>query len=106
MNDWLLILGMMVVTFTPRYLPIALAGRFRIHPLLKRALEFVPIAVLTAIISQTSLVHRGELHLAFDNAHLYGLTAAVITAYITKHTFKTILCGLIVYSIAFFLLSN
>jgi branched-subunit amino acid transport protein len=101
MNDWILILGMMAVTFTPRYLPIALAGRFRIYPLLKRALEFVPIAVLTAIISQTSLVHHGELHLAFDNVHLYGLAAAVITAYITKHTFKTILCGLIVYSIAF-----
>ena len=101
MNDWILIIGMMLVTFTPRYLPIALAGRFRIHPLLKRALEFVPIAVLTAIISQTSLIHQGELHLAFDNAYLYALVAAIITAFITKHTFQTIIVGLIVYSIAF-----
>lgn len=101
MNEWFLIIGMMVVTFSPRYLPIALAGRFRIHPLLKRALEFVPIAVLTAIISQTSLIHDGEFNLAFDNAHLYGLVAAIATAWITKHTFKTILVGLFVYSIAF-----
>lgn len=104
MNEWLLIIGMMVVTFTPRYLPIALAGRFRIHPLLKRALEFVPIAVLTAIISQASLMHQGELHLAFDNAYLYALLASIITAFITKHTFKTIIVGLIVYSIAFVLI--
>ncbi len=101
MNDWFLILGMMVVTFTPRYLPIALAGRFRIHPLLKRALDFVPIAVLTAIISQTSLIHQGELDLAFDNAYLYGLVASIITALVTKHMFKTIMVGLIAYSIAF-----
>ena len=101
MNEWLLILGMMAVTFIPRYLPIALAGRFHIHPLLRRALEFVPIAVLTGIISQASLIHNGELDLAFDNAYLYGLIAASITAWITKHTFKTILVGLIAYAIAF-----
>ena len=101
MNDWLLILGMMVVTFTPRYLPIVLAGRFRIHPLLKRALDFVPIAVLTAIISQASLIHQGQLDLAFDNAYLYGLVASIVTALVTKHMFKTIMVGLIAYSIAF-----
>ena len=103
MNEWLLIIGMMAVTFIPRYLPIALAGRFRIHPLLRQALGFVPIAVLTAIISQTSLIHNGELDLAFDNAYLYGLVAAIFTALITKHTFKTIIVGLIVYAIAFVL---
>ena len=101
MNEWFLIIGMMAVTFIPRYLPIALAGRFRIHPLFKRALEFVPIAVLTAIISQTSLIHQGEMHVAIDNAYLYALVAAIITAFVTKHTFKTILIGLLIYTIAF-----
>jgi len=104
MNEWTLIFGMMAVTFIPRYLPIALAGRFRIHPILKRALEFVPIAVLTAIISQASLVHEGQLNIAFDNAYLYGLLAAILTAWLTKHTFKTVLIGLIAYSIAFALI--
>lgn len=106
MNEWLLIIGMMAVTFIPRYLPVALAGRFRIHPLLKRALEFVPIAVLTAIISQASLVHDGELHIALDNAYLYGLVTAILTAWITKHTFKTIFVGLLVYSIAFIVINH
>ncbi len=101
MNEWLLIIGMMVLTFLPRYLPIAMAGKFRIPPLIGRALEFVPIAVLTAIIAQTSLVHDGKLDIALNNPHLYSLIAAVITAWITKHMFKTILVGLIVYAIAF-----
>jgi branched-subunit amino acid transport protein len=103
MNEWLLIIGMMVLTFIPRYLPIALAGKFHIHPLLGRALEFVPIAVLTAIIAQTSFVHDGELDLAFDNPYLYGLIAAIVTAWITKHTFKTIVIGLLVYTVVFVL---
>ena len=104
MNEGLLIIGMMVVTFLPRYLPIALAGRFRIHPLLKHALEFVPIAVLTAIISQASLIHDGKLDLAFDNTYLYGLIASCLAAWFTKHTFKTIVIGLLAYSIAFMLI--
>ncbi len=104
MNEWLLIIGMMVLTFIPRYLPIAMAGKFRIPPLLGRALEFVPIAVLTAIISQTSLVHHGKLDIALSNPHLYALIAAIVTAWLTKHTFKTIMVGLIVYAIAFALI--
>jgi len=104
MNEWLLIIGMMLVTFLPRYLPIALAGRFRIHPILRQALEFVPIAVLTGIISQTTLIHDGKFNLAFDNSYLYGLLAAIITAWVTKHTFKTVFIGLIAYSLAFILI--
>ena len=103
MNEWLLIVGMMALTFIPRYLPIAMSGKFKIPPLLGRALEFVPIAVLTAIIAQTSLVHDGKLDIALSNPYLYALIAAVITAWITKHTFKTILVGLIVYAITFVL---
>ena len=105
MNEWLLIIGMMLVTFIPRYLPIALAGRFRIHPLLRRALEFVPIAVLTAIISQASLIHDGKLDVAFDNPYIYGLIAAGITAWISKNTFITIIVGLICYAIPFVLIN-
>ena len=103
MNDWLLILGMMVLTFVPRYLPIALAGKFHIHPLLGRALEFVPIAVLTAIIAQTSLVHDGKIDITLSNPYLYGLIAAIVTAMITRHTFKTIVVGLLVYAVAYVL---
>lgn len=101
MDNWLMIFGMMLVTFVPRYLPLALSGRFHIHPLLAQALEFIPIAVLTAIIAQASFIQDGEIDFSFDNPYLYGAVSAAITAWITKHTFKTILIGLIVYAIAF-----
>ena len=104
MTEWVLIIGMMVLTFGPRYLPLALAGKLRIPPLLRRALDFVPIAVLTAIIAQTSLIHDGRLDVAVDNYYLYGLMAAGITAWISKHMFLSILAGLAAYAIAFNLL--
>lgn len=100
-GEWILILGMTTLTFVPRYIPMALASRFHIPPLLAEALEFVPIAVLTTIIAQTTLVHNGQVHLSTDNAHLYGAVVALITAQLSKHLFLTIVTGLATYTVAF-----
>ena len=69
MNEWLLIALMALVTYLPRALPLAFAGRVRLPAALERGLEFVPIAVLTAIIAQTALVRDGALDLSLHNHH-------------------------------------
>ncbi len=103
-NEWILILGMMALTFIPRYLPMALASRFHIPALLTEALEFVPIAVLTAIIAQATFIHEGKVHFSPDNAYIYGSAAAVIVAHLSQHLFLTIAIGLTAYTVAFVML--
>ena len=78
MNLWLLIFLMAFVTFVPRYLPFALAGRLKITDSLERALGFVPIAVLTAIVAQTALVRGGEIDLSWGNHHAVATLAAFV----------------------------
>jgi len=56
--DAMLVVAMMLVTFIPRFLPFALAGRLKLPPLLVKALSFVPIAILTAIVSLHSVVQE------------------------------------------------
>ena len=70
MSESLLIAGMALLTFLPRYIPFALAGKIHLPPLLMRALEYVPIAVLSAIVSQTTFMRGGELSVLIDNHHL------------------------------------
>ena len=53
MNEWIIIVAMGVLTFTPRYLPFAFAGKVKIPPIIEKALTFVPTAVLTSIITQS-----------------------------------------------------
>lgn len=103
-NEWALIWGMMILTFIPRYLPMALASRFHIPPLLADALEFVPIAVLTSIIAQATFIHEGQMHFSPDNAYFYGAAIAAITAQLSKHLFLTIAAGLAAYAIAFMMI--
>lgn len=101
MKEWILIFGMMVLTFIPRYIPMALADRFHIPPVLRKSLEYVPIAVLSAIIAQTTFVKGGTLDFSPENAYLYGVIAAFATSLATRKLFLTILIGLIAYVLAF-----
>ena len=103
-EEWILIAGMMALTFIPRYIPMALASRFPIPPLLGDTLEFVPIAVLTAIIAQATLVHDGQIHFAIDNAYIYGAVTAAVVAQISKHLFFTIAAGIAAYTTAFMMI--
>jgi len=99
MNEWLLIALMAVVTYLPRYLPFALAGRIRIPARLEQALDFVPIAVLTAIIAQASLYRGGELDLTLGNYHALAALVAFAVALATRHLFATIAAGLIAFAL-------
>ena len=104
MNEWLLIGAMTVLTFTPRYLPFGMAGKVKIPPILERALTFVPIAVLTSIITQSSLIRDGELALNLANYHLLAVLAAFATALISRQLFIIVTVGLAAFIMAKWLL--
>ena len=46
----LLIFGMAVVTFVPRFLPMALLSRWALPEKVIQGLEYIPVAVLSAIV--------------------------------------------------------
>ncbi len=76
MNHWTLIIGMMLVTFLPRYLPLLLADKMVFPEWLERAFNYVPIAVLSAIIAQTTLIHDGAVQLNVQNPYLIAALVA------------------------------
>lgn len=94
MDEWTLIFLMAAVTYLPRYLPFALAGRVRLPAALARALDYVPIAVLTAIITQSALFRGGELELGLHNSHAVSAAAAFTAALLWRNLFVTVGVGL------------
>jgi len=99
MSYWLLILGMALLTFIPRYIPFALAGRITIPPWLSKALHFVPTAVLTCIIVKATLVHDEELHIAFENHYLIAAIIAFITSLVSRNLLLTVIIGLVCFGV-------
>ena len=96
MSIWLVFFLGGVLTFGMRFVFIYLLGRFEIPETLRRALRFVPPAVLTAIVVPELLVRSGQIDLSPSNFRLLAGMAAVLVAWKTKNTLLTILGGMLV----------
>jgi len=83
-----------LITFGMRFSFIYLFGRVPIPERLRRALHYVPPAVLAAIIFAEILVYQGQLALTLGNERLLAGVVAVLIAGWTKNTLITILAGM------------
>lgn len=100
MDNWLLIVGMLVITFAIRFSLFAFPN-LRFPPLVQQALHYVPTTVLTAIVVPGMLLPDGShWALSFDNAYLWAGVIAIAIAAWSRHLMATIGGGLL----AFFLL--
>tara|TARA_R110001599_G_scaffold353459_1_gene592339 strand:+ start:32176 stop:32427 length:252 start_codon:yes stop_codon:yes gene_type:complete len=70
------------------------AGKAHFPALIERGLDFVPIAALTAIIAQASLVRGGMVDISLGNYHAIAALVAFLVALLTRHLFMTIAAGL------------
>ena len=95
MNIWLVMLTGGLITFGIRFSLIYLFGRFEIPETLRRALHYVPPAVLSALIFPELFIRNGTLALAMDNHRVWAGLLAVLVAWFSKNTLITILAGMI-----------
>ncbi len=98
LQEALLILGMMLVTFAARYPLLALSGRVRLPQPVERALAYVPVAVLTAIcIPMVLKPGGGDWQLSVSNPYLMASLVAIAVAWITRHLLLTITLGMLCF---------
>lgn len=93
-NEVMLLGGMTLVTFLIRYPLLAMSGRITLPPRLMQALNYVPPAVLTAIIIPTVFIENNTLWIAPDNPRLIGSLAALCIGLWKKNLLLTILIGM------------
>ena len=95
MNIWLVMFIGGLITFGMRFSLIFLFGRFEVPETMRRALHYVPPAVLSAIIFPEILYRSDSLDLSLGNTRLIAGLIAIIVAWYTKNTLITILAGMI-----------
>ena len=92
------IAAMAAVTFAIRYLFFALGERLRFPSLVQRALTYVPIAVLTAIVVPMVLLPDGEhWQLSWRNPWLVGAAVSAIIAWRSNRLLAAIAAGMAVF---------
>ena len=104
MNIWPVMLLGGLITFGMRFSLIYLFGRFEVPETIRKALHYVPPAVLSAIIFPELFLHDGALNLSLDNYRLLAGLFAVLVAWFSKNTLLTIIAGMLALFLLQFLL--
>jgi branched-subunit amino acid transport protein len=94
-NIWIVMLIGGLITFGMRFSFIFLFGKFHIPETVRRALHYVPPAVLSAIVFPELFLPNGTWNLSFANYRLLAGLVAVAVAWFTKNTLITILVGML-----------
>lgn len=95
MNLWLVVVGMGVITYAIRLSLIVLLERIELTAVVRQALNYVPPAVLSAIIFPELLQPEGTLYLSLENGRLLAGLLAMVVAWRTKNVLLTIGAGMV-----------
>lgn len=95
----LLILGMALVTYLPRVLPLMLLSSRELNPSLMRWLEMIPPAVLAALLSPILFLKEAgeekfEFFISSDNLFLLAAIPTFIAGWLTRSFFAAVAAGM------------
>ncbi len=100
---FLTILGMGVVTFIPRLLPVLLLSSKKLPPLVIAWLRFIPVAVLAAMLLPTLVINDAQLDFSSSNIYFWAAIPTFLVAWKTRSLFGSVITGMAVVAIARYL---
>jgi branched-subunit amino acid transport protein len=91
-----MILSIGLVTYAIRVSFFLLSGRVELPEVIKSGLQFIPAAVLTALIIPALAQNQGVVQLSWQNPRLIAGLLAIAVAYKTKNVLLTLAVGMAV----------
>lgn len=95
-DSWFTVIAAGLLTYGTRLSFIASHERINMSSWFTRALSFVPVAVLSAIVVPALITQDDVLHLSIANGRLVAGTVAIWVAWRTKNVWLTIAVGMTV----------
>jgi branched-subunit amino acid transport protein len=96
MTLWIIIIGIGLLTLLTRLSFIALPAGTRLPPWMRRALEYVPASVLSAITLPELVMHHGAADVTWGNYRLLAGVVAIAVAWRTRRVLPTLIAGMVV----------
>ncbi|HHX77087.1 MAG TPA: AzlD domain-containing protein [Firmicutes bacterium] len=91
----LLFLGMALVTYLPRFLPLFILAKKKIPRRLIVWLSYVPAAVLAALLFPGLLLREGRIDISLNNHYLLAALPTFAVALRTRNMIFTIITGMV-----------
>ncbi|MBU1170593.1 MAG: AzlD domain-containing protein [Proteobacteria bacterium] len=100
MNEYdymLLILGMCMVTFLPRWLPVFFLSNRQLPTWFEKWLELIPVALLSAILLPSLIITKNPMGINVFSKELLVAVPTFIIAFYSRSLAGTILGGMFLY---------
>lgn len=97
---FLTILGMALVTYLPRVLPVWLLATRRLPAVMVTWLRSVPAAVLSAMLLPSVLLDGRNLNLNTGNLYLLAVFPTLLVAWKTRSLFGAVVTGMALVALA------
>jgi branched-subunit amino acid transport protein len=98
------IVGMALVTYIPRLLPVIFLSSKRLPRFLETWLSYIPAAVLAALVAPTLLVDQERINLASSNVFLWAAIPTALVAWKTRNLFLSVIFGMAIVAFVRFIL--
>ena len=96
---FLTILGMALVTYVPRLLPVWLLSSRSLPPLVIAWLRYVPVAVLAAMLFPAIVIRDSQVDLGLSNLFLWAAFPTFLVAWKKRSLFGSVIVGMIVVAV-------
>jgi branched-subunit amino acid transport protein len=97
---FLTILGMALVTYIPRLLPVWLLSSRSLPKIVDAWLRYVPVAVLAAMLFPAIVVQGDQVDLGLSNLFLLAAFPTVLVAWKTRSLFGSVIVGTVIVAVA------
>ena len=95
-----LIAGMGLVTYLPRWLPIFLLARRQLPRWFTEWLDLIPVAILSALLLPAIVTSATPRHLDFSQPHLWVAVPTFLFSLKTKSLGGTVVVGMFLFWLA------
>lgn len=94
---WTLIIGMGIVNFAERFVPLSLVSRFELPTPVRRWLSFVPISVMGSLFATQVLMPAGRYVNPLTSPWLYAALATMLVYRFTRSFLGATVAGMVAF---------
>lgn len=92
---FLTMVGMGLVTYLPRVLPLWLFTSRDLPPLVVTWLRYIPVAVLAAMLLPSLVMPEGQVDLGVGNLFVWAAIPTFVVAWRTRSLFASVIVGML-----------
>ena len=97
---FLTLIGMMLVTYIPRLLPVWALATKSLPKVVVAWLRYVPVAVLAAMLLPSLLLNEGQIDVGLSNLFLWAAVPTLVVAWKRRSLFGAVVVGMAVVALA------